>query len=107
MATDLTIGNNAINIGSIGFDNYLTINIAPDQFADAGQFTTRKAQIITTKGIINEFGTDGQGYIRISKTNIDGAGTLIPDAVYSTQLHFTPLVNQKIVRVGSRIFSSR
>jgi hypothetical protein len=98
LATDLTLGDNAINIGSLLGVNYLTINIAPDQFEDAGQFTTRKAQIITTKGIINEFGTDGQGYIRISKSNIDGAGSLIPDAVYSTQLQFRPLVNQKSVR---------
>jgi len=98
LATDLTLGNNAINIGTTLGVNYLTINIAPDQFGDTGQFTTRPAQIITTKGIINEFGTDGQGYIRISKTNIDGAGSLIPDAVYSTQLQFRPLVNQKSVR---------
>jgi hypothetical protein len=106
LATDLTLGDNAINIGSVGGVNYLTINIAPDQFGDAGQFTTRKAQIITTKGIINEFGTDGQGYIRISKSNIDGAGSLIPDAVYSTQLQFRPLVNQKSVRFneGSVIY---
>ena len=98
LATDLTLGDNAINIGSVGGVNYLTISIAPDQFNDAGQFTTRKAQIITTKGITNEFGTDGQGYIRISKSNIDGGGSLIPDAVYSTQLQFRPLVNQKSVR---------
>jgi len=98
LATDLTLGDNAINIGTTLGVNYLTINIAPDQFGDTGQFTTRKAQIITTKGITNEFGTDGQGYIRISKSNIDGAGSLIPDAVYSTQLQFRPLVNQKSVR---------
>jgi hypothetical protein len=97
LATDLTLGNNAINIEHMFGVNKLTISIAPDQFSDTGQFTTRKAQIITTNGIKNDLGEYGQGFIRISKTNITLDSSLIPDAVYETKLEFIPGVNKKSI----------